>query len=257
MDDHGSVLVIILNYNTKQCNNNIGHLKWLFSDPYFTVRVYTIYCPQKSINNPLIDNYYMKKALKYAADGPKNSKSDDASWKNIPCIIIKDDSVSNLCPDHVVNINGIKTRIRNALSKAPSADLLFLCKCNDQCEQYEDIVKNDSTIKWSTNPTSTQAILYKPHARDIILNLLKNSSVTLGDLLNSQIQHKKIKALVFVPNLISFDISLSTSSLDYNKVNECQNKAQTTATDSTTTIFVWFAVFVILLCIVCWIMAYI
>lgn len=252
MDDHGSVLVIILNYNTKQCNNNISNLKWLFSDPYFVVRVYTIYSPTKIINSSLIDNYYMKKALKYAAE------VDKASWKNIPCIIIKDDSVSHLYPDHAVTSNGIKSRISSALIKAPSADLLFLCKWNDQCEKYEDIIKNDSTIKWSTKPTSTQAILYKPHTRELILNLLKNSSVTLGDLLNSQIQNKKIKSLVFVPNLISFDISLATSSLDYNKVNECQNQIQTApATDSTTTIFAWFAGFVILLCIVCWIMMYI
>ena len=74
--DNGSILVIILQCETRPCNKNIYHLKWVFSDPYFTVHVCAVDPPSNIQTNNLlteeeyIENYYMRKALNYAAEGP-------------------------------------------------------------------------------------------------------------------------------------------------------------------------------------------
>lgn len=303
-DDNGSVLVIILQCETKPCDQNIINLKWLFSDPFFTVQVCAVDPPinmQTSKNlttAQYTENYFMRKALNYAAEGPYLSNSEGIPepqfwWNKIPVIIVKDSSISNIAPSgkatnfsvkgkqnvqtvdtdvkvlsHPTNsvnsimdsvINGMKKRIKVSLEKAHQADLFFLCKWNDACNKYVDVnginssaMGRGSTLKWSTQPTATQAIMYTPKSRDYIRDALMITNSPLSDLLNANISQGKLAATVFVPNLIDFDIDLATSKSDFAKLNECAPVPTTSETTNNTASLIWFGIIIIIVILIAW-----
>lgn len=275
-EDDGSVLVIILQCETKSCDQNITNLKWVFSDPYFTVQVCAVDPPPNVPSTKTLthdqynENYCMRKALTYAAEGPYIDNNPQYWWTKIPVIIIKDSSVSNITPsgttdvDHPENIadniiGGMKRRISIALDKARQADLFFLCKWNDLCNKYTDVagvtgVDHGSTLKWSIQPTATQAIMYTPVSRDYIINLLISANVGMSDLLNSNIQQGNLLATVFVPNIIDFDIDVATSSSDYLKLNECDPASASSSATGTANAssLIWFIVIIFLIVLVAW-----
>lgn len=277
-EDSASVLVIILQCETKSCDANIANLKWAFSDPYFTVQVCAVDPPPpvaatKTLTQAqYIENYNMRKALTYAAEGPYIANSDGVVepqnwWNTIPVIVIKDSSITNLTPFGLKNngdidveeaiIGGMKRRIRIALERAQQADLFFLCKWNDACDKYVDVdgasnVNHGSSLKWSTQPTATQAIMYKTDGRDFIRETLSKSTVPLSDVLNSHIARGDILATVFVPNIIDFDIDLATSNGDYAKLNECAPPQSTTEGTTNAAAFVWLILIIIAVVLVAW-----
>jgi hypothetical protein len=275
-DSNGSVLVIILQCETKSCDQNITNLKWVFSDPYFTVQVCAVDPPPPVPSNKTLsqsqynENYCMRKALTYAAEGPYIDNMPQYWWTKIPVIIVKDSSVCNITPSGTTNfvhtdpaediIGGMKRRISVALNKAAQADLFFLCKWNDLCNKYTDVsgvtgsIDRGSTLKWSIQPTATQSIMYTPSSRDFITNALIAATVSLSDLLNSNIQQGNLLATVFVPNLIDFDIEVATSSSDYLKLNECDPASASNGSTGTSSAasLIWFAVIVILIILVAW-----
>lgn len=275
-DDNASVLVIILQCETKSCDANIINLKWVFSDPYFTVQVCAVDPPpniptSKTLTNAqYMENYCMLKALTYAAECPYLANSQGTLepqfwWSTIPVIIVKDSSVTNITPSGITDeenpdnpedeiIGGMKRRIAVALDKARQADLFFLCKWHDTCNKYVDVegvgsIDHGSTLKWSVQPTATQAIMYTPSSRDYIRESLVTATVPLSDLLNTNISKGNLLATVFVPNIIDFDIYLATSNDDYNKLNECA-PVKTTQSSTNVASFLWFAVIVILVILV-------
>jgi hypothetical protein len=276
-DDSGSVLVLILQCETKSCDNNINNLKWIFSDPYFIVQVFSTNPPSilptsKTLNqSEYLENYYMQKSLTYASEGPYFVNQDNILtpqywWKNIPCIIIKDSSISNITPIGITKFShtssedniiiGMKNRIKIALEKASNADLFFLCKWNDACNKYVDVdtstTPSQSSLKWSIQPTSTQAIMYKPPSRDYIIKSLSTSNIPLSVILNTNISQGHLLATVFVPNLIDFDIDLATSNDDYHKLNECAPIPSSTSTSSNTSSIIWLIIIIIAVILVAW-----
>lgn len=285
-EDDASVLVIILQCETKPCDDNINELKYVFSNPYFIVQVCAVDLPSNiPVNKTLTktqytENYFMRKALTYAAEGPylHNSQGNlepQAWWNDLPVIIVKDSSVSNLMPVGVIDENyevptfkmndisnsivgGMKRRISTALDKARQADLFFLCKWHDACNKYIDIetggTNYGSTLKWSLQPTATQAIMYTPSSRDYIIETLVSGIIPLSDILNTNIAKGKLLATVFVPNIIDYDISLATSNKDYNKLNECAPVEESTTTNTGVATFVWLAIVVILIILVAWVL---
>lgn len=271
-DDISSVLVIILQCETKNCDKNISNLKLIFSDPYFTVHVCSIDTPEvipqiKTLSkDEYLENFYMKKALAYAAEGPYlMSKSDNGEskilpqfwWSKLPCIIIKDSSISNISPydpsgsKNSSAIIGMKHKIKIALDRAKDAGLYFLCKWNDACDKYKDVDEegpddNGSKLKWSTQPTSTQAIMYKSFSRDYVRQILETTEFPLSTILNTNIAQGKLSATVFVPNIIDYDIDLATSSSDFAKLSECSSPVKVNASQSNSTAsFVWMIIIII------------
>lgn len=151
-DDNGSVLVLILQGETRQCDSNITNLKWIFSDPYFIVQVCVVEPPKSVPVTKTLDyyqyteNYSMRKVLLFAQEGPyikdeKTELSPQYYWKDLPVIIVKDSSISNIIPNSD-EVGGMKNRIKTALSSAKTADLFFLCKWNDTCDKYVDVGKS-------------------------------------------------------------------------------------------------------------------
>ena len=217
----------------------------------------------------------MRKALTYAAEGPylpnaQGTPEPQYWWSKIPVIIVKDSSVSNISLSgkttkaHIENldnniIGGMKKRIKVALDKAKKADLFFLCKWNDQCNKHTDVegannINYGSSLKYSSRPTATQAVMYKPSSRDYIQESLTKSSMTLSDLLNANIAKETLLATVFSPNIIDYDIDLATSNADYAKLNECAVATQSATSSTSMNQMVWWLVLLIIIIIfVAWI----
>jgi len=268
----GSVLVVILQCETKSCDANIANMKWVFSDPYFIVQVCAVEPPPDIPANKIItqaqylENYCMRKALTFAAEGPYIENSQEKvpqyQWKNLPVIIVKDSSISNITPSGLSDdpkeiIGGMRKRIEIALEKANQADLFFLCKWNDQCNKYVNVagvgnIDHGSTLKWSIQPTATQAIMYTPSSRDFIAASLINAQSSLSSLLNSNISQGNLLATVFVPNIIDFDIDLATSKEDYSKLNECAPVQTATANTKGAAAFIWFTMIIVLVLLIAW-----
>jgi len=271
VDDIASVLVIILQCETKPCDDNIINLKWVFSDPYFTVQVCAVDPPPAPVPLPKTltldeynENYMMRKALTYAAEGPylpngQGNPEPKFWWMGLPVIIVKDSSVSNITPEGTTtvdlpdrHIGGMKKRIKTALDKAKSADLFFLCKWNDACDKYTDVP--NSNLKWTIQPTATQAIMYTPTTRDYVREALVTATISLSTILNNNIVQGTLLATVFVPNIIDFDIDLATSNTDYAKLNECAPIPTETTTTSNTSYIIWFIIIIILILLVAWVL---
>lgn len=273
LDDSASVLVIILQCETKACDNNISNLKWIFSDPYFTVQVCAvdppdIIPPSKTLaSSQYLESHDMRKVLTYAAEGPYITNSHGITepqywWENLPVIIIKDSSIVNFSPwqgfDDLTAeeaiVSGMKRRISVALERARQADIFFLCKWNDACDKYIDVdgSMRGSSLKWSTQPTATQAIMYRPHCRDAVRASLTNSNIPMGDMLNTSIARGDLLATVFVPNIIDYDIDLATSNDDYAKLNECAPPEATNNTSNNVAALVWLILIVIMVVLVAW-----
>jgi hypothetical protein len=274
-----SVLVLILQCESKSCDANITNMKWVFSDPYFTVQVCAVAPPPTIPTNSTLtqqqyqENYCMRQALIFAQEGPYIVNSSGTlvpqyAWNKLPVIIVKDSSISNVTPAGKTDVNhvtvpsdnvigGMKNRIQVALSKANQADLYFLCTWNDACNKYVDVdgvsnIDRGSYLKWTIQPTSTQAVMYTTSSRDFIAEALVTMDVPLSTYFNTNIQQGKLLATAFVPNIIDFDITLATSNDDYAKLNECAPVSTSSDSQSSVASFLWFAVVIILVILVAW-----
>ena len=257
---NGSVLVLILKCDTKSNDDNINNLQWVFSDPYFITEIFPIVpSPNDDIKYP--ENYAMNKALIYAAEGPyitnDNVIEKQYLWKNLPVIIVKDSSVCNITPSGITDYNksiigGMTQRIKTALEKAPTANLYFLCRWNDYCNKNKQVadaenIAHGSSLKWSVNPTATQAIMYTPTSRDIIIVNLSTITTSLSEFLNTNIANGNLSATVFVPNIIDFDTSLAKSQSDFAKLNECYPGDPTTTTNSMAGSIIWLLIIIFII----------
>lgn len=267
-----AVLVVVVTGETKPCDNNIAQLRKIFTGPYFDVQILTVPNPTELPNDHTLtptqhlENYRMAQALAYAAEGPytpdhRGIVTAERRWSTLPVLVIKDSSV--------VSATNMQGPIMVALEQAPTADVFFLCKWLDACDKYTDLSELEGySLKWSLQPTATQAILYRTLARDYFYEeLQRGSSSKSGDasgssqsyrqalsfsqLLNEEIAQGNIRAAVFVPNLVHFDMKVATHISDYNKLNQCA----TVPTSSTTNNkgLLWTIVALIVLMIVAWI----
>jgi len=178
---------------------NINHLKTLFNSFDITVLSEKEIISKKSLlsYDEYKEKYNYLQALKMA-------RLDDR-----PCLIIKNTSLCLLNPDD------LKNYILDVLNM--DIDLCFLCTWQDECHKYI----NDTThVKWTQHSHATQAILYKTnHSKKSIYKFLYESKSSLSSSIKYNIH--QLKAIVFTPNIIHFDISQATSNEDYHKVNCC------------------------------------
>lgn len=222
--DEGKVLVLIIsNFESRGCDNNVADLKEAFSNPYFITRIVAANTKKDIPSGLTISDavytelYVMRKTLEYSSTGIECSSEN--SWNNLPVIIVKDSSVTNLTPLEM------KQRISYALRKAPAADLYFLTVWSDSCSKHKLISKNvdgGSSLNWTFQPTATQAIMYTPSSRDYIKQyLVSNNNTSYSSVLNSLVSSGKMKAVTYTPNIVDYDIDLATSNSDYYKLNTC------------------------------------
>ena len=132
-----SILVILLNQDTKECDPNISNLKAIFDDSFYKIEIKKDY----------------REALKFA----------HKKYPSIPSLIIKDNSVIT---------HDIKPHLDKILSL--DAHIHFLCSWGDLCHQYTNAIPG---VKWTNSSYASQAVLYMPISRQPILNRLKKSDI--------------------------------------------------------------------------------
>ena len=245
-----SVLVLLVKGDTRPCDKNIDKLHMLFSEPFFTVQVCSVEEPKefpahKTLSRvQYLENYTTRKLLTYAAEGPYVDNIAQRLWTDLPVLILRDSSSSH------ISSTTMYQHITTALQSAPTADLFFLCKWQDSCHKYITVTSS-TFLKWSVQPTATQAVMYRTRARDYFRETLLTAAVSTSKLINNTVAQKKLSAIVFMPNIVDFDVSLATSNDDFNKLNQCL-----AVTEDTTTInwvnVAWFIVIVIAMILVGW-----
>lgn len=248
-----SVLVLIVKGDTRPCDKNIDKLQILFSESYFSVQVCSVEEPKEfPVHKTLsraqyLENYTTRKLLTYAAEGPYVDNIAQRLWTNLPVLIVRDNSSSH------ISATTMYQHIITALQTVPTADLFFLCKWQDSCHKYTAVTSSalSTFLKWSMQPTATQAVIYRPQARDYFCETLLTAAIPLSKVINNTITQKKFKAIVFTPNIIDFDVGLATSNDDFNKLNQCLAVTE----DSTSINWVnvaWFIVVLIAMILVGW-----
>jgi len=161
-----------------------------------------------------VDAALIRKSLKMA-----RNLDEDA-----PVLVISDKIITHASAEK------IRTVIDRALNVG-DFDLLYLTKFMDRCQLMTKVEKQqETTLMRTLSPEGTDAILYTPEARDIVLGLRKMSNgqrftikTNLSHDLQQQIYNGNLKALCTMPNLFTYDVAMNSSTnQDFRKVNECQ-----------------------------------
>lgn len=245
-----SILVLIVVNGTTPADKNIEYIRGTyFNNPLFNVQIFN----GVDIKD---DNELMLQALTFAAMGPYISDENGFNtpqyyWAKLPCIIIRDTSISNLMGVQM------RSRILTAMDAAKQADLIYLCKWQDKCELYKNIrqsIDDGSGLKWSSKPNATQAILYRPVARDTTIESFSRvkNEMSLGEFLNEYIEKGYFLAVVFSPNIVDYDINLADNNKEYNKLNECAPVAAPNPNPGGGSTLIWFILVVLLVLIIAW-----
>lgn len=167
-------------------------------------------------------------------------------------LILKDTAVTYLNSNQM-NI-AISEMIENTFY-----DLYFLSSWNDSCTKYQDVDSKEN-LKVTNNGNVNLANMYSPNARTIILNgkRMKNGKYfSKGDSefsknLANAVRDGNLTAVTSVPNIFTFNINFSTSSLDVNKLNKCVPVIEQAPPGNTTASYLWFFIFLVLIVLLAW-----
>lgn len=213
---------------TSTRDNNVNYLRATFADPLFKV---------EALPGALLDTLRVW---------------HESSYKSSHAIVVMDTSVSYLAPEV------IRDRITTALTKAPDADIHYLCKWKDNCAKYHS-VGNSNVMKWSTNPHGLQAVLLPPKTRDIILRKARLSDGNFFEVediahsLTKAIRENLLKATVFVPNIVEFDVNMATSNKDFERLNQCQEEEQKRGSSTWTWVIVFALLLLFIIGVICFV----
>ena len=176
-------------------------------------------------------------------------------------IVIKDTSYSAADAETIADIVA-------ALKESDNFDVVFLCDWMDECDKlegFQPIAGKTISLAQSKAPNGTQALLFSPQGRDMLIgqHKMRNgkmfSPVTLplSDQLHNSSMAGGITTGMLMPNLIEFDITTDPTAT--YKVTKCLDKSKSGAmgmnkgigllsTDgSGTSSSTWIAVFLIIL----------
>jgi hypothetical protein len=169
----------------------------------------------------------------------------ESEWPALPSLVIYDSSVSSLPRNDFLRL------VEDAMPLG--MDMLFLCHWLDSCATYRSVegwTIFETSLMWTTQPSSQQAILYTVEARNFMLTNLSATNSTLQDYglyCNYILAQKKLRAATFVSNLINFDINLVVRNEDYFKFNACTLAPAAPAVNRTQTLLIYIAIFCFIL----------
>lgn len=212
------VLVCIVGNNTTSRNTNVPRIERAFSDTMFLVR-------RMKEENSKKDS--ILESLQYWKDNYDYCST---------MLIIRDDSI-------IVSGN-IKSEFRKIDSI--NSGVVYFSKWGERCNLLRDYGDQDSGLKWCPSSTSSlsknkqqgicdQCILFTRSARDYYIKYGK-------------IEHSR--SLLFVPNIVSFDCSLSCRSSDYERMNLCEESRHILSSNQVDSRIIWFLLLLIIVFIV-------
>lgn len=229
-----SVYVIILKCETRECDDNITNLTNLFKDDFFSVTILNT----KDVNESAYEPFKYKMTFEAFIENNQYYQAFLDAQKNacdMPCIIIKDSSITH------ISSSVLMMHIKNAL-KIKNIEICFMNQWQDECHDYKDT--NYPNIKWTRSSFATQAVLYRPKARKMLMDVLKLNKLPLPMILKHHVKNELLTSAVFFPTLFHFDINLATSNDDYTKLNVCAPIINET-TPSENYYYVWLGFIII------------
>jgi len=211
--------VYILSHDSNSPRAN--QVQSLFFHPLFLVNIVSISPPPGLQETPTLslgdalEAYRISWCLNHARE----------KYPDKYVIIVKDTSVSSASADTIAEII-------SAAVTAKDWQVCYLCRWRDQCNLYSDkrpIEGTSSLLVKTKSPHGTQAIMFSPSGREIILGHapMKNSQTftpitkPFEVQLNEAIANDWIDATCIVPNLIEYDITAAKSPDDYLKTHDC------------------------------------
>lgn len=223
--------VAIINCATKTCDIHVHNLTKTFGDSYFHVTV---------VNPKNCQDLLATKEILESFRGSDN-----------PLLILKDSSICQLSSKSLAKM------IQRALKHAHDnhIDLLYLCSAGDKCDKQTDLLYFDdgTRLRTSDGNKSTQALLYTRKARRLIIKQLVDTPLSLNrdipDIIREKVQSGELKVALFSPNIVHFDLEMAKSKEEYASSNVC---AATQSESSSTGMYVWFIILIILIILVAW-----
>ncbi len=169
-------------------------------------------------------------------------------------IVLKDTSVS------VCTVLTLEAVVRQALQLG-EWHFCYLTRWLDRCELYRHPVPVSGTMTTlveTKSPNGTQAILFSPLGRDVIIGRRKMNNglyftpiqVPLGTKMNRSIVDGFTTAICAVPNQFEFDVLQATNTADLAKLSDCQRPEPTTRA-SAIPLF-WFIIVVLAVILIAW-----
>lgn len=217
--------VVVFILTDRKDSPRANRVKSLFDHPAFSVNLVVIDEPENLAPHPhltpeeVLEYYRFHHCLKIAQQHHSAS----------PVIIVKDSTVSQVSPTIMAD------RINSTLQHG-HWDICYLARWLDRCDLHtENLALGESAtiLAKAQSPHGTQALMLTPQGRDLLLEdkFFNHSEVeavhhfgvhhNLDTLLNKAILHNQLRAVVFKPNLVSFDSTLAVADADYVKSHDC------------------------------------
>lgn len=143
-----------------------------------------------------------------------------------PVLVVKDSSVTALGPAEMERL------IYEAMNAA-SADLYYLGRWGDRCQQHQDVTVDTGgggsgpKLRWTFAPRGIQAVIFTPEARDIVLRHRPFpdgqyfSGFDTEAAISQAVEAGKFRAVCYTPSLVQFDGTLARSDQDFERLCEC------------------------------------
>lgn len=182
--------------------------------------------------------------------------SDKSENENRSCSCEKESGDCSCCSDLS------KSRECCDCYKKCKWDIAYLADWLDKCELFEKVdKKSKDLIKWvkTKSPNGTQALLWSPRGRDIVLGkkCMKNGNyfpplhTTLSNQLNINIENGNLRALTTTPYFFFFDVNLAKTAYDLQKLCGC-SEVEEVVEETTPVVFTIFVVLVTLVVSLAW-----
>ncbi|PCJ24624.1 MAG: hypothetical protein COA94_07155 [Rickettsiales bacterium] len=206
----------------KKESENVKRISSIFSDEIYNLILIPITNIVDSVSNVSdVESHLDTKRMLHALDMSKTIDPEAIT------IILKDTSIFSSKKDHVLEV--IKTSL-----EVEDWDLVYLNRWLDRCDLYTDdrhrVGNTFTEIIRTRSPNGTQAIMFSVIGRDRILGVepLRDSTyfklvnISIDTLLNISIENSSLFAYVIVPNLVEFDIGVSSTLSNLAKMSECR-----------------------------------
>jgi len=248
----------IINILTTDVNSNrVNNLKLLFPTTRYVVRVISCIPPKSLVDTTTYTAQQQAETICVT-----NILNDcRLTYPNSYVLIIKDTSVTVSTADQIY-------QLLNQATEQAGWDLFYLTKWLDRCDLYgvpQNVRNKTYTFINTFSPNGFQCIMFSPRGRDVILGIIPmNNGKTFTPItqpieiqLNSNISNGNIVAISTIPNVFDYDVSLATTSADFEKMNTCSansvignNVTNTGTSDKTPLSFIWYIIVIIMIILI-------
>ena len=192
-------------------------IRYFNSSPFFILKI-TNLPPKAKVN--VNGGMTQEQAIEICRFDQVLTEAAD-EYPNKYVIVIKDTSIATSSP------KSLERTIRK-VKEFGEWDVCYLTRWLDLCNLYKDPIKIKGSMKVivrTLSPNGTQALLFSPEGRDIVIGRkkMKNGKyftpiqIPLGSKLNQEISNKNLFALCTFPKEFEFDVFQTTKTSDLAK----------------------------------------